>query len=594
MTETDGKAKGDSSVPMDVPEQWLNLTSDNIGQHEPLDMKLLLRTGAPSQNEHKLLKGKVVAITPTDVLVDVGLKSEGIVPVEELTGPNGEVTVKPGDEVEVFIERLEDANGYVVLSKVKAQKMKAWEEVENAFKENRPIKGIILDRVKGGLAVDVGVRAFLPGSLVDLQPVRNLRALKGQEVELKVIKVNRKRGNIVLSRKAYLEERVSVQKEKILACIAEKKPLMGTVKNLTNFGAFIDLGGVDGLLHVTDMSWKRINHPSELFKVGDQVEVLILNYDEETGKLQLGYKQREPSPWKSVADKYPIGTKVNGKVISLTNYGAFIELEPGIEGMIHVSEMSWTKKVKHPSAVLEVGQEVEVVILDIDSEAQRISLGLKQASPNPWDIITEQFQVGDRVKGKVRNITDFGIFVEVLEGVDGLVHISDLSWKRVNHPSELIKKGDEVEAVIINIDAVNQRLSLSMKALMPDIWEEFFRSHYVGDVVTGTVTKLVDFGAFVDLGDGVEGLVHISELSDKHIQSCAEVVEAGKAYSFKIIRLEPHEKRIGLSLKDGAPRADEAARDAGSDYRPAPSDGRASLGDVLDLKDFHRDEEGQE
>lgn len=594
MTETDGKAKGDSSVPMDVPEQWLNLTSDNIGQHEHLDMKLLLQSGAPSQNEHKLLKGRVVAITPTDVLVDVGLKSEGIVPVEELTGPNGEVTVKPGDEVEVFIERLEDANGYVVLSKVKAQKMKAWEEVENAFKENRPIKGIILDRVKGGLAVDVGVRAFLPGSLVDLQPVRNLRALKGQEVELKVIKVNRKRGNIVLSRKAYLEERVSVQKEKILACIAEKKPLVGTVKNLTNFGAFIDLGGVDGLLHVTDMSWKRVNHPSEMFKVGDQVEVLILNYDEDTGKLQLGYKQREPSPWKSVADKYPIGTKVNGKVISLTNYGAFIELEPGIEGMIHVSEMSWTKKVKHPSAVLEVGQEVEVVILDIDSEAQRISLGLKQASPNPWDIITEQFQVGDRVKGKVRNITDFGIFVEVLEGVDGLVHISDLSWKRVNHPSELIKKGDEVEAVIINIDAVNQRLSLSMKALMPDIWEEFFRGHYVGDVVTGTVTKLVDFGAFVDLGDGVEGLVHISELSDKHIQSCAEVVEAGKAYSFKVIRLEPHEKRIGLSLKDGAPRADEAARDSSADYRPAPSDGRASLGDVLDLKDFHRDEEGQE
>ncbi len=592
MTEAEGKAKGDSSVPMDVPEQWLNLTSDNIGQAEPLDMKLLLQTGAPSQNEHKLLKGKVVAITPTDVLVDVGLKSEGIVPVEEFTSPSGEVSVKPGDEVEVFIERLEDANGYVVLSKVKAQKMKAWEEVENAFKENRPIKGVILDRVKGGLAVDVGVRAFLPGSLVDLQPVRNLRALKGQEVELKVIKVNRKRGNIVLSRKAYLEERVSVQKEKILACIAEKKSLIGTVKNLTNFGAFIDLGGVDGLLHVTDMSWKRVNHPSELFKVGDQVEVLILNYDEETGKLQLGYKQREPSPWKSVAEKYPIGTKVLGKVISLTNYGAFIELEPGIEGMIHVSEMSWTKKVKHPSAVLEVGQEVEVVILDIDSDAQRISLGLKQASPNPWDIITEQFQVGDRVKGKVRNITDFGIFVEVLEGVDGLVHISDLSWKRVNHPSELIKKGDEVEAVIINIDAVNQRLSLSMKALMPDIWEEFFRSHYVGDVVTGTVTKLVDFGAFVDLGDGVEGLVHISELSDKHIQSCSEVVEAGKAYSFKIIRLEPHEKRIGLSLKEGAPRSEQAAGHEG-DYRPSPSDGRASLGDVLDLKDFHRDEEGQ-
>ena len=592
MTGPEEKAKGDSSAPFAVPAEWLELTSDNIGQHAAVDMKALLQQSAAEHTERKLLRCRVVAVTPTDVLVDVGLKSEGIVPVEEFTDPRGEVTVKPGEEVEVFLERLEDANGYVVLSKVKAQKMKAWEGVENAFKENRPIKGIILDRVKGGLAVDVGVRAFLPGSLVDLQPVRNLRALKGQEVDLKVIKVNRKRGNIVLSRKAYLEERVSVQKEKILECIAEKKPIQGTVKNLTNFGAFIDLGGIDGLLHVTDMSWRRVNHPSEMFQVGDKVEVLILNYDEENGKLQLGYKQKEPSPWKSVVANFPIGTKVRGKVISLTNYGAFVELEPGIEGMIHVSEMSWTKKVKHPSAVLEVGQEVEVVVLDIDADAQRISLGLKQAEPNPWDIITETFQVGDRVKGKVRNITDFGVFVEVLEGVDGLVHISDISWKRVNHPSELIRKGDEVEAVITNIDAVNQRLSLSIKALQPDIWEEFFRRHYVGDVVQGTVTKLVDFGAFVDLGEGVEGLVHISELSDKHIQSCAEVVAVGQAYPFKIIRLEPHDRRIGLSLKEGVRRERQSPeRESEPDFRPPADEGKVSLGDVLNLKDFRRAEE---
>lgn len=593
MTGPEAKGKGGPSVPFEVPAEWLALTSDNIEEHAGIDMKALLQQSAPESSERKLLRGRVVALTPTDVLVDVGLKSEGIVPREEFLDHRGEMTVKPGDDVEVFLERLEDANGYVVLSKTKAQKMKAWEEVENAFREDRPIRGVVLDRVKGGLAVDVGVRAFLPGSLVDLQPVRNLRALKGQEVDLKVIKVNRKRGNIVLSRKAFLEERVSVQKERILECVNERKPIKGTVKNLTNFGAFIDLGGIDGLLHITDMSWRRLNHPSEMLQVGDRIEVLILNYDEETGKLQLGFKQKEASPWKSVAEHYPIGTKVKGKVISLTNYGAFVELEPGIEGMIHVSEMSWTKKVKHPSAVLNVGDDVEVVVLDIDPDAQRISLGLKQAEPNPWDVITEQFQVGDRVKGKVRNITDFGIFVEVLDGVDGLVHISDLSWKRVNHPSEVIKKGDEVDAVITNIDAVNQRLSLSVKALQPDIWDEFFRTHYVGDVVSGAITKLVDFGAFVDLGGGVEGLVHISELSDKHVANCGEVVQVGTNYAFKVIRLEPHEKRIGLSLKDGF--RNQATPEPGQegDFRPV-SDGRVSLGDVLNLRNFGRKEEGEE
>ncbi len=587
--ERDPKGPG---APFEVPQEWLDLSSDNIGEESRVDMGALLKSQVADHSERHLIRGKVVAITPTDVLVDVGLKSEGVVPREEFLNALGEMTVAPGDEVEVFLERLEDQNGHVVLSKVKAQKMKAWEEVERAYKEGRPIKGIILDRVKGGLAVDVGVRAFLPGSLVDLQPIRNLRALKGQEVEMKVIKVNRKRGNIVLSRKAYLEEKVSVQKERILEAIQKGIPLRGTIKNLTNFGAFVDLGGIDGLLHVTDMSWKRVNHPSEIFQVGDQVDVLVLNFDEETGKLQLGFKQLEPSPWTNVAEKYPIGMKVRGQVISLTNYGAFVELEPGIEGMIHVSEMSWTKKVKHPSAVLNVGDMVEVVVLDVDPDAQRISLGLKQAEPNPWDIITETYREGDRVRGKVRNITDFGVFVEVLDGVDGLVHISDLSWKRISHPSEVLKKGDEVEAVITNIDAVNQRLSLSIKALQPDIWDQFFQSHYVGDVVPGTVTKIVDFGAFVDLGDGVEGLVHISELSDKHINACSEVVEVGQSYPFKIIRLEPHEKRIGLSLKEGQRRERQMRdKDDEGSYRPSPEDGRVSLGDVVDFSGFQRNDE---
>ncbi len=595
MSTSEEKDHQGQSAPFEVPAEWLSLSSDTIGDAAPVDMGALLKAKVADHSERQLICGRVVAVTPTDVLVDVGLKSEGVVPREEFTSPRGELTVQIGDDVEVFLERMEDANGHVVLSKVKAQKMKAWEEVEHAYKEGRPIKGVILDRVKGGLAVDVGVRAFLPGSLVDLQPVRNLRALKGQEVEMRVIKVNRKRGNIVLSRKAFLEERVASQKERILEAVQQGRPVKGVIKNLTNFGAFVDLGGIDGLLHVTDMSWKRINHPSEMFQVGDEVEVLILNYDEENGKLQLGFKQKEPSPWTNVAERYPIGTKVKGKVISLTNYGAFVELEPGIEGMIHVSEMSWTKKVKHPSAVLNVGDMVEVVVLDIDQDAQRISLGLKQAEPNPWDIITETYNEGDRVVGKVRNITDFGVFVEVLDGVDGLVHISDLSWKRINHPSEVVKKGDEVEAVITNIDAVNQRLSLSMKALQPDIWEKFFQGHYVGDVVTGVVTKIVDFGAFVDLGDGVEGLVHISELSDKHISSCAEVVEVGQSYPFKIIRLEPHEKRIGLSLKEGFRRERQhREREEEPTHYSSGDEGRVSLGDVLDFSGFHKNEEDAE
>ncbi len=590
MSVNEDKNQEGESVPFEVPEEWLNVNSDNIGEVSDIDMNALLNAKVADHSEQQLIKGKVVSITPTDVLIDVGLKSEGIVPREEFSDAHGKVIVSIGEEVEVFLERMEDASGYVVLSKIKAKKMKAWEGIERAYKEGRSIKGIILDRIKGGLVVDVGVRAFLPGSLVDLQPIRNLRALKGQQVEMRVIKINRKRGNIVLSRKAFLEEKISVQRERIQEAVKERKPLKGVIKNLTNFGAFVDMGGIDGLLHVTDMSWKRLKHPSEMFKVGDEIEVLVLNFDEANGKLQLGYKQLQPSPWVDVSEHYPIGTKVKGKVISLTNYGAFVELQPGIEGMIHVSEISWTKKIKHPSSVLDVGDMVEVVILDVDADAQRISLGLKQAEPNPWDIITETYRVGDRVKGVVRNIVDFGVFIEVLDGVDGLVHISDLSWKRINHPSEVLKKGDEVEAVITNIDAINRRLSMSMKALTPNIWEAFFRNHYVGDVVTGTVSKIMDFGAFVAFGDGVEGLVHISELSDDHITNCEEVVQIGDAYPFKIIRLEPQEKRIALSLKEGQRRQKQQDAADGNSFINSQESNKVSLGDVLDFGDLTKKE----
>lgn len=528
----------------------LELTSENIDSASNIDMGSLIGGSEKESIEQQLLKGKVIAVTQTDVLVDVGLKSEGIIPIEEFINARGEITVKPGDEVEVFLERIEDSNGYAVLSKTKAQKLKAWEEIEAAYRENRPVKGIILDRVKGGLAVDVGVKAFLPGSLADIQPVRNLKALKGLEAEFKVIKVNRKKGNIVLSRKAYLEELMSNQKERLLSAKENKTPIKGRVKNITSFGVFVDVGGIDGLLHITDMTWRRINHPSELFKVGDEVEVLVLDYDEENNKLQLGMKQLEPSPWENIEEKYPLGSRVKGKVISLTNYGAFVELEPGVEGMIHVSEMSWTKKIKNPASLLNVGDEVEVAILQIDKEAKRISLGLKQIEEDPWETIKENLEVGDIIQGTIKNITDFGVFVEVLPDVDGLVHISDVSWKRISHPSEIYKKGDVVEAKIKEIDPVNKRISLSIKDVLPDIWEEFFKSHNLNEIVEGTVTKIVDFGAFVDLGEGVEGLVHISELSDEHVDNPSKVLEVGQKYKFKLIKLDREERRIGLSLKE--------------------------------------------
>jgi small subunit ribosomal protein S1 len=567
----------------------LDLNSENIGDGEQIDMSDYLDIPSSESMERQLLKGKVVAVTGTDVLVDVGLKSEGIIPITEFTSPKGEILVHPGDEIEVFLEKMEDANGYVVLSKVKAQKIKAWEEIEQAFKENRPIKGVILDRVKGGLAVDVGVKAFLPGSLADVQPVRNLRALRGQESEFKVIKVNRKRGNIVLSRKAYLEELMTTQRERMMKARETNSRIKGTVKNITPFGAFIDLGGIDGLLHITDMTWKRINHPSELLKVGQEVEVLVLDYDEENSKLQLGMKQLEPSPWEDIDEKFPPGSRVKGKVISLTNYGAFVELEPGIEGMIHVSEMSWTKKVKNPSTIVNVGDEVEVAVLQVDKDAKRISLGLKQIEEDPWESIRENLEIGDVIQGRVKNITEFGVFVEVLPDVDGLVHISDLSWKRITDPSELYKKDDLVEAKILNIDYVNKRISLSIKEILPDIWEDFFSKHSLDEVVEGKVTKIVDFGAFVDLGEGVEGLVHISELSEEHIENPASILEVGKDYKFALIKLDREEKRIGLSLKD-AKRKEQEEKEK-EKQRLKEAEGRLSLGDIFDLSKFQKKED---
>jgi len=499
--------------------------------------------------EGEVVKGTVLKVTASEVIVDVGYKSEGIIALQEFIDEQGQVTVQPGDIVDVLLERTEDRDGYVVLSREKAEKMKIWDEVEKAYADRKVVIGRVIERIKGGLAVDIGVRAFLPGSQVDVRPVRNLDALRGQELRMRVIKVNKKRGNIVLSRKVLLEEENAEKKKQTLATLAEGKVLRGVVKNITDYGAFIDLGGIDGLLHITDMSWGRVGHPSEIFKVNDEVDVVVLKYDPSSERVSLGYKQLSSDPWSAVADRYPVGARVSGRVVSLTDYGAFIELEPGVEGLIHVSEMSWSKRVKHPSKILNVGDTVEAMVLGVDPQARRISLGLKQVESNPWHELAEKYPVGSKIVGKVRNLTEFGAFVEVEEDIDGLIHISDMSWsKRVKHPSEVLKKGDKVEAVVLNIDAENQRLSLGLKQLATDIWDEFFSRHQVGDTVEGKVVRLTNFGAFVELAEGIEGLIHVSEFDDSQGQEKIDL-QVDQAYPMKIIKLSPSERKIGLSIR---------------------------------------------
>jgi small subunit ribosomal protein S1 len=528
--------------------------------------------------EGEVVKGTVLKVTESEVVVDVGYKSEGIIPVDEFLDETGQVTVQAGDVVDVLLERTEDREGHIVLSREKAEKMKIWDEVERAFAEKKVVIGRVIERIKGGLAVDIGVRAFLPGSQIDVRPVRNLDALKGQELRMRVIKVNKKRGNIVLSRKVLLEEENAEKKKSTLETLAEGKVLRGVVKNITDYGAFIDLGGIDGLLHITDMSWGRVGHPSELFKVNDEIDVVVLKYDAATERVSLGHKQLIADPWTTAMDRYPVGARVSGKAVSLTDYGAFVELEPGVEGLIHVSEMSWSKRVKHPSKILNVGDTVEAMVLGVDPAARRISLGLKQVESNPWSELAEKYPVGTRIKGKVRNLTEFGAFVEVEEDIDGLIHISDMSWsKRIKHPSEVLKKGDVVEAMVLSIDAENQRLSLGLKQLATDIWEDFFSRHKVGDTIEGKIVRLTNFGAFVELDEGIEGLIHVSEFDDS--QGGEKInLEVEKSYPMKIIKLSPAERKIGLSIR--AMKSDEIRTDW-DQYASTQGDGSATLGEHL-------------
>jgi len=526
--------------------------------------------------EGEVVKGTVLKVNENEVVVDVGYKSEGVISVNEFLDENGVVTVQAGDLVDVLLERTEDRDGHIVLSREKAEKMKIWDEVEKAFAERKVVIGRVIERIKGGLAVDIGVRAFLPGSQIDVRPVRNLDALRGQELRMRVIKVNKKRGNIVLSRKVLLEEENAEKKKHTLETLSEGKVLTGVVKNITDYGAFIDLGGIDGLLHITDMSWGRVGHPSEVLKVNENIEVVVLKYDQATERVSLGHKQLVADPWTTVMDRYPAGARVSGKAVSLTDYGAFIELEPGVEGLIHVSEMSWSKRVKHPSKILNVGDNVEAMVLGVDPSARRISLGLKQVESNPWHELVEKYPVGTKITGKVRNLTEFGAFVEVEDDIDGLIHISDMSWsKRIKHPSEVLKKGDSVEAMVLSIDAENQRLSLGLKQLATDIWEDFFARHKVGQSVEGRVVRMTNFGAFVELDEGIEGLIHVSEFDDTQGGEKVDL-QVGTAYQMKVIKLSPAERKIGLSIR--AMKSDEIRTDWES-YSASQGDGSATLGD---------------
>jgi len=500
--------------------------------------------------EGEVVNGRIISVDKDHVLVDIGYKSEGQIRIHEFRDENGEIKAEVGDTVEVMVEWWDDENEVVVLSKEKAEKVKVWEEIKETYDNDGTISGTITSRVKGGFSVDIGVQAFLPGSQADLRPIRNLDEMVGQSFDFKILKYNRKRSNIVLSRRVILEAEREAKRSATLASIYEGKVVDGVVKNITEYGVFVDLGGVDGLLHITDISWGRVKHPSDLFAIGDEIQVKILNLDLERERVSLGMKQLTPDPWTTAAEKYPVGSRVTGRVVSLTDYGAFVELEEGIEGLIHVSEMSWTRKIRHPSKVVAVGDEVEAVVLDIKPDARRISLGMKQAKPNPWDVISEKYPVGTTIEGRIKNITDFGLFIGIDEGIDGLVHISDLSWtKRIKHPGDLYKKGDLVQAVVLDIDKKSERFSLGIKQLQSDPWETVNERYEVGKEITGTVTNLTDFGVFVELEEGIEGLVHVSEISKEKIKTPVGMFNVGDLITARVMNINSEERRIGLSIK---------------------------------------------
>jgi small subunit ribosomal protein S1 len=538
----------------------------------------------PASDE--VLQGTVLSVNAKEAIVDFGYKSEGLVPIEQFQTPSGEVTVKRGDIVDVMVDHSgPQPEGYVLLSHTRASRLRIWDQLEKAYNDQLVISGRVLGRVKGGLAVDVGIKAFMPGSQADPRPVHHLDSLIGQDIPVKIIKLNRRRGNVVVSRKSAVEEEINARKGLTLEHLEEGAVVTGVVKNLTEYGAFIDLGGIDGLLHVTDLSYGRVTHPSEMLHVGDEITVKVLKFDRAKERVSLGLKQLEPDPWETVAERYQVNSRVIGRVVNVTDYGAFVELEPGVEGLIHISEMTWSRRMKHPSKVVKPGDQVETVVLEVHPGERRISLGLKQLEPNPWTTIDSRYSVGSVVEGRVRNMTDFGAFIEIEEGIDGLVHVSDLSWtKRVKHPSEILKKGQIVQAVILNIDSASHRLSLGIKQLQPDAWESFFQTHHVNDVVHGRVCRLASFGgAFVELAEGVEGLCHFSEVPGYTGRRSAEPpLTIGDELDFKIIKMSEAEKKIGLSLKA---LAEDEEKGRLQDYQRQAAAATSTIEEVMSLKD---------
>jgi small subunit ribosomal protein S1 len=579
---------------------WLTMESnentneevEGMEMDEDLDMEQsfeeMFESSMQELNVGDVVLGTIVQVTDDHVVVDVGYKSEGVIPLYEFKDEEGKIDIKVGDEVDVLFERRENDSGQIGLSKEKADRQKIWGSLE----EGAVVEGKIVGRIKGGLTVDIGINAFLPGSQVDLRPVRNLEKLLGASFDFKIIKLNKRRGNIVLSRRVLLEEQRESMRSDTLETLSEGQEIEGIVKNLTDYGSFIDLGGIDGLLHITDMSWGRVNHPSDVLSVGEKIKVKILKYDRERERVSLGLKQITPDPWLEVESVYPVGGKVQGKVVSLTDYGAFVELEDGVEGLIHVSEMSWTKRIKHPNKILTVGDEVETVVLALDIPNRRISLGLKQIEPNPWEVIGEKFPIGTIIEGQVKNITDFGVFIGVDEGIDGLVHISDLSWtKRVKHPSEIFKKGDIVKAVVLNIDRDNERFSLGLKQLTPDPWESIPVKYAPGTIVRGKATSVTDFGVFLEIEEGIEGLIHVSELSQEKVESPKDIANVGDEFEAAVLNVDTVDRKIALSVKQLSSHKEKAQV---QEFLGAQKQATSNLGALLQGAMDRNDEDSPE
>jgi small subunit ribosomal protein S1 len=565
-------------------EHGLESMDDFSAALEAFEREQAAEAAAVEAYGDKIVSGTVIKQTEKHLVIDVGLKSEGLVPLEQVLDHTGAVKFQPGETIDVVIEREEPEGGYLA-SYERAQRLRVWDTIEKAAADKTPVIGTVVSRVKGGVTVDIGLKAFLPGSQLEIRPVRNLDGYLGQQIEVRVIKLNKKRGNVVVSRKEILEEEQNAKRSGTLEQLGEGAVLTGTVKNLTDYGAFVDLGGIDGLLHITDMSWGRLTHPRDLVNVGDEIQVKVLKFDKDKQRVSLGFKQLTPDPWLDATERYPVGARVKGRVLSVTDYGAFVELEQGIEGLVHLSEMTWSKRLKHPSKLVKPGDEVETVVLSVNPADRRISLGMKQLLENPWENLTEKYPAGTIVEGRVRNLTDFGAFIEIEDGIDGLVHVSNLSWtKRVKHPSEIVKKGEKVKAVVLGVEPQNRRLSLGIKQLQPDVWESFFAAHRVGDVVHGKVLRTAQFGAFVEIAEGVEGLCHISEAGDEPGQPSK--LETGLEHEFKIIKINVEEKKVGLSLRTVGHEASRAQVESyKKEAHKAPvSSSTTTLGDLINWK----------